>query len=206
MAYIAVLTGDLIGSTRVSDPDAYREILRELLSLLTEKFAARTSVFRGDGFQLAVDSGTNIFRMALLLRTGLIARSENEWRWDARMGIAFGKGRLQENDENSEAHVHSGRTLDSIGKENMRVWCPNEAMEMGTGVATEFVDDLLNTMTPVEAQTLFYYLLERGSHQSIADRLGKQRPTITVALQRTKYHLIDRYIQDMDRLAGITYA
>ena len=205
VARLAVITGDLIGSTSAVDPAAYRKRLHELLVTMEKTFDAQTSIFRGDGFQLAVDTSANIFRLALLIRSGLIARSDPQSRWDARLAIAFGKGLLKEADPNGEAFVNSGRTLDAIESDNMRVYCPSRIMELGTGVATAFVDDLINRLTPVEAETLFHYLLEGGSHQHIAERLGKQRPTVTLALQRAGYRLVERYIEDMGDFVRITH-
>lgn len=201
MTPIAVLTGDLIGSTRVPDPTAFRQRLRDLLGLVAERFHAQTNLFRGDGFQVAVDNQVNAFRLAVLLRVGLISNSPaRSTRWDARIAIAFGAGDLSVTEQNSEAWVNSGRTLDAMEKDNLRVYHEGEVMELATGAATAFADDLLNHLTATEAEVLYYYLLEQGSHQSIADRLGKQRPTVTMALQRARYQLLDRYINDMDGL------
>lgn len=201
MTHIAVITGDLIGSTQVTEPAAFRDRLRELMDLVAEKFQAQTNLFRGDGFQVAVGMQVNAFRLAVLLRTGLISHSPgNDNRWDARVAIAFSAGRLSGADQNSDAYVNSGHTLDNMAKDNLRIYGEEEVMLLATGAATQFADDILSHLTPTEAEVLFYHLLERGSHQSIADRLGKQRPTVTMALQRARYQLLDRYIQDMDRL------
>lgn len=201
MTQIAVLTGDLIGSTRVPEPAAFRQRLRELLGLATDRFQAQTNLFRGDGFQVAVDRQVNVFRLAVLLRVGLISCSPaSDTRWDARIAIAFGVGSLSATDQNSEAWVNSGRTLDAMEKGNLHVYHNGEVMALATGVATAFADDLLNHLTATEAEVLYYYLLEEDSHQRIADRLGKQRPTVTKALQRARYQLLDRYINDMNRL------
>ncbi len=201
MSMYAVLTGDLIGSTRVSAPEAFRERLRQLLLLLAQTFQAQTSQFRGDGFQVLIDMDMNALRMALLIRTGLISHSPNSSeRWDARLGIAVGKGDAQSADENSPVHVNSGKVLDSMGKENLCLHAASDMLALGSGVATRFVDDIVNSLTPTEAEILFYHLLERKSHASIANKVGKKRPTITITLKRARYHLLDRYCQDMDKL------
>lgn len=204
MAHIGIITGDLIGSTKVAKPAAFRGRLQELLTLVKDRFQAHAEMFRGDGFQVTVGPQVNAFRVAVLLRSGLLSHGiDHEDRWDARIAIAFGPGRLSSTEQNSDVHVNSGRTLDSLDKDHLRIHGNNERMSLATDAATAFADDILNHLTPTEAEVLFYHLLERGSHQDIADRLGKKRPTITMALKRARYHLLDRYIRDMDKLVRL---
>ena len=201
MPRIAVITGDLIGSTEVADAVGFRARLAELLQLIRERSAALTTLYRGDGFQIAINDKANAFETALILRVGLIARSpDHENRWDARVAIAFGEGRVSATDQNSEAYVYSGRALDSMGKDHLLAYAEADMLQLAMGPATSFADDIINELTPTEAEALFYYFSNRESHQNIADRLGKKRPTVTAALQRAKYTLLDRYVLDMDKL------
>ena len=201
MPLLAVLTGDLVDSTRVSEAAAFRQRLSELVGVIAETFQAQTQLYRGDGFQLAIGPEVNAFRVAVLLRAGLICASpDGRERWDARIAIAFGPGDFPPESQSSEAHVQSGRALDGMKKGRLRVHADDEVLRLATGTATAFADDILNQLTTAEAQALYYHVLEGGSHQDIADRLGKKRPTVTQALQRARYQLLDRYIGDMDRL------
>lgn len=204
MAHIGIITGDLVGSTKVAEPAAFRGRLQALLTLVRERFGAYADMFRGDGFQVTVGPRVNAFRVAVLLRSGLISHGiGRDDRWDARIAIAFGPGRLSSSEQNSDVHVNSGRTLDGLDKDHLRIHGNDERMSLAMDAATAFADDILNHLTPTEAEVLFYHLLEGGSHQDIADRLGKRRPTITIALQRARYHLLDRYIGDMDKLVRL---
>ncbi len=190
-----------MGSTRVSDPAAFRRRLSELVEVMAEKFQAQAQLYRGDGFQVAIGPAVNAFRLAVLLRAGLIcAGPDGKERWDARIAIAFGQGRFPPGDQSSDTHVKSGRALDGLTKGHLRVHADDETLRLATGVATAFADDILDQLTTAEAQALYFHLSEGGSHLSIADRLGKKRPTVTQALQRARYQLLDRYIGDMDRL------
>ena len=201
MPLLAVLTGDLVDSSRVSEPAAYRQRLSELVGVIAERFQAQAQLYRGDGFQLAIGPEVNAFRMAVLLRAGVIcAGPDGRERWDARIAIAFGHGDFPPESQSSEAHVKSGRALDDLKKGRLWVHADDEVLRLATGTATAFADDILKQLTTAEAQALYYHVLEGGSHQDIADRLGKKRPTVTQALQRARYQLLDRYIGDMDRL------
>jgi len=201
MPLLAVLTGDLVDSTRVSEPAAFRQRLSELVHVIAETFQAQTQLYRGDGFQLATGPRVNAFQVAVLLRTGLVcAGPDGRERWDARIAIAFGQGEFPPESQSSEAHVKSGRALDGLKKGRLKVHADDEVLALATGAATAFADDILDQLTPAEAQALYYHVLEGGSHQDIADRIGKKRPTVTQALKRARYQLLDRYIEDMDRL------
>lgn len=201
MPLLAVLTGDLVDSTRVSEPAAFRQRLSELVEVIAEKFQVQTQLYRGDGFQLAIGPEVNAFRLVILVRAGLIcAGPDGRERWDARAAIAFGQADFPSENQNSDIHVKSGRALDGLKKGHLRVHSDDEFLRLGTGAATAFADDILGQLTTAEAQALYYHLLEGGSHQDIAERIGKKRPTVTQALQRARYHLLDRYILDMDML------
>jgi hypothetical protein len=201
MPLLAVLTGDLVDSTRVAEPAAFRQRLSELVGVIAETFQAQTQLYRGDGFQVAIGPEVNAFRMAVLLRAGLIcAGPDGRERWDARIAIAFGQGDFPPASQSSEAHVKSGRALDDLKKGRLWVHADDEVLRLATGTATAFADDILKQLTTAEAQALYYHVLEGGSHQDIATRLGKKRPTVTQALRRARYQLLDRYIEDMNRL------
>lgn len=205
MSRIAVLTGDLIKSTKVRDPQGFREQLKNMMKLAAREYKANTSVYRGDGFQVVLNADRyNALELAVVLRTGLIAQSpDKKNRWDARIAIAFGNkgsaGNITLEDQNSEAFINSGRTLDDMKKEHFLIYANSETARLAAGVATGFADDVINHLTATEAEVLNLYLLHRKSHSDMARQLGKKQPTITLALQRARYTLMDRYVQDMDK-------
>lgn len=201
MARIAVITGDLINSTRVANPDAFRNQLRELVQLINRRYQAKSNLYRGDGFQVALDGEHfNAIEVALVLRTGLIAQSpDSENRWDARIAIAFDDDDLSATEENGPAYIQSGRSLDAMKKASLLVVGDDEVSSLALNVATAFADDVVSHLTAVEAEVLYYYFLYRESHQKIAERLGKKRPTVTVALQRARYRLLEQYTRDMQK-------
>lgn len=214
MTRIAVITGDLINSTRVADSKAFKRQLDTLLARLQERFDAEVATYRGDGFQVALDARHNALQLALLLRTGLIAASpDSENRWDARIAIAWGeadkeemvKADLDPASQIGPVYIQSGRALDALGKQHLQAVTSGELPSLALDLSCRFADDILNHLTAVEAEVLYYYLQDRGSHQSIADRLGKQRPTVTVALQRARYKLLARFVDDMDKLLRLSH-
>jgi len=204
MSSIAVLTGDLIGSTRVASARAFRGRMNELLNLIAKKYGGHTHVYRGDGFQIVLAQNVNAFQVALLFRFGLIAKSPSRSeRWDARLAIAFGAGSLASKSENGAVFVESGRVLDAMKKEHLAVAANSEIRQLAYGAATRYTDTAINRLSAKEAEVLFYYFLDHESHQSIANKLHKQRATVTQALLRADYSLLDHYVQDMDALTRL---
>lgn len=201
MSDIAVLTGDLINSTSVVHGEEFRALLKSILASMEERYDAKTSTYRGDGFQIVLNQPDRAFEATIYLRAGLIAGSpDRAERWDARVAIALGENGGLNAEQNSEVFIQSGRALDAMKKEHMQVVGQPESFQIAAGIATAFVDDVIDNWTAVEAGTLFEYLQGRDSHQAIAERLGKTRATITLSLQRARYTLVDRYITDMTRL------
>lgn len=204
---LGVITGDLINSTQVAESAEFRLRLQELLGLIGQRYDAVTATYRGDGFQVAMAQQSNLFEAALLLRAGLIARSPGrQERWDARIAMAFGEGKLPAPDQNSAVYVNSGRTLDQMKTTNLEVFGEDELMGLAFSAATRFADDIVNSWTSTEAEVVFLYLQDRPNHEAIARQLGKKRPTITKALLRARYSLIDRYVREMNRMLELFYA
>lgn len=208
MPLLAVLTGDLVNSTGVAQPDAFRHRLNESLAVMKECYGAHTSVYRGDGFQLTIPHATDAYEVVLQMRASLIAASPGSTdRWDARIAIALGMSSGVKAGQNSTVHVNSGRCLDSLGKNRLGIVVGKNMVGFQTAAALAalFIDDIVNGWTAREAEILLDYLSHRDSQQKIANRLGVSRPTVTLTLQRAKANLVDAYIRDMTTLTEMAY-
>lgn len=208
MTTIAVLTGDLIQSTLVHSPKRFVKRLHNLLQEVEQRefYGASTETFRGDGFQLVLQHPETAPACAIFLRAGLIASSPNKTeRWDARIAIGLGAA-AQPSETFSDAHIRSGRGLDQMGRAHLELLGESELFRLGVDVATAFVDDTINAWTISEAEAYFEHLVTPDSHQAIAERLNKSRPTVSKALRRAKATLLDQYLQDTARLVSLTYA
>lgn len=208
MTFISVITGDLVNSTGVSDPAGFRQRLVKTLQVMEKKYRAVTSIYRGDGFQLALPEASDAYEAALLIRAGLIAgtRAAPE-RWDARMAVALGSTDLPVHEANSEVHVASGRMLDTMDKDRMAIVVdrPGAALQAMASLAMLFMDDIAIGWTAREAEVLQDYLLHKDAHQKIANRMGVSRPTVTLALKRAKSRLVDAYITEMKAMTEKVY-
>ncbi len=206
VATIGVLTGDLINSTGVADPGAYTARLQRLLGEVEKRWQARSVTYRGDGFQITLSDPAWALDCALYMRAGLIAASPGRpERWDARVSVAIAGARGPRGGD-GDAYIQSGRGLDSMSDGHLCLYADSPVFRLATGISTALVDDIIDHWTPSEAEVYFEHLREPGGHREIARRLDKSRPTITKALLRARYNLLDRYRRDTLELLELIHA
>jgi len=121
MKTYAVLTGDIIDSSQLGPErlEASLTLLRRLAVEFEQTYpgsvVGEPDVFRGDSWQLCLQRPSLALTAAVFIRAGFKA---NEL--DSRIGIGIGAvDRLQESqisESNGPAFLHSGRTLDQLGK------------------------------------------------------------------------------------------
>ncbi len=122
-ATIAVLTGDLIGSRRLSEPQR-QHLFQELNRLWHEFAAARPGfakgdiqVFRGDGWQALASPPQHAVNAAIFVRASVKALNLVDGI-DTRIGVGIGAvDSLKPDhlgDSNGPAFIQSGEALDSL--------------------------------------------------------------------------------------------
>ncbi len=133
LPYVAVLTGDIVDSTKRPDKAHPRDLSRTLREAAKAAAAAipaaglsTLDIFRGDSWQLLVKEPSHALRAALYVRT-YIRGGEARGRisWDTR--IAIGIGPVEWLDPNKisrsqgAAFVASGEALDGLVKSKRRM-------------------------------------------------------------------------------------
>jgi len=203
MAIIAVLTGDLINSAQAV---LFHARLKKMLQQIEQRYGAVTETYRGDGFQITLPKASDAFEAVIFIRAGLISKSpDKSERWDSRIAFAFGDNKVPPAQMHAKVYIDSGRALDELSQASLTLIGENAIFTLSADLCTAFVDDLIDSWTPKEAEAIYEYLHNRESHQVIAARLGKQRPTLTLTLQRARYQLVERYIQGMKALLELTH-
>jgi hypothetical protein len=114
----AVITGDLIASTRL--PPSQAEAAIAALEATAQGWVAtdlRFTRFRGDGWQVFVKEPADALRLALMLAAGLAAA---ETGLATRLAIGIGPvattGTRDLSDAGGAAFTRSGRALDAMGR------------------------------------------------------------------------------------------
>ncbi|MBW2941716.1 hypothetical protein [Zhongshania aquimaris] len=199
MAMTAVITGDLINSRGSSDVKGFLSALKKLLAALAKRYGAGTDIFRGDGFQLLLDSPEEALECALALRAGLIAASPKGERWDARLAVGVAHTKKNAGGQVfSEAAVLSGQGLDSMKRQTLMVFSNSTQFLRYAELPTAFVAEIIDNWSVVEAQTYYLYLSKAQDQATIAKAMKKSRVTVTKALQRAKAQLLGRYLASVE--------
>ena len=145
----AVLTGDIVGSSRLSSEQRVKmqsatTAAREALArAMGEAVSAGPEFYRGDGWQMVVGEPAQSLRVALFYRAALRSKMESH-QFDTRMAIAIDtidlvpEGSVLLGD--GRAFRHSGRALESMKKRGaMRLVLPGRTEERRLDVVVQLI-------------------------------------------------------------------
>lgn len=204
IAPIAVLTGDLIGSTRLSRSellDAHSTLSKavEQMGESWPSFGPVTfSTFRGDSWQLVTRDTTSALRAALYIRARL--KSLADIVTDTRVAIGIATTPLYSTEEQTvstgEAFILSGHALDAMKKETLSIAIPDgqsqgarwlEAMVYACG-------ELTSGWTKRQADINAVALLQKSLTQAeLANALSPpvKQQTIADSFAGSRWHIVD---------------
>ncbi len=199
----AVITGDLVGSSRVTARGDFLGELKSALHWVEVNYAGEHDIYRGDSFQVDIPSPKNAIRAAILIRSHLIATSPDAKKrgWDARVSIGIGRNETQEGkvkERDGQAFILSGRGLDEITKSGARltIKTPSEDVDSDLALLTRFTDEIISNWSHYSAELAFYYLFTEMSQLEIGKKLlGLTQPTIHGRISTAKLKLTDLYIE-----------
>ena len=181
MNIYAVLTGDIIGSTKLG-PDGLdaamsrlRRLVQEFEQVQPETVVGQPGVFRGDSWQVCLKRPALALTAAVFIRAGF--KAEN---FDTRIGIGWGTVERLHPERISEssgpAFARSGQALDQLGKDcslalpqsgdSSPTGLDHPSLDM-LGVGVGLLDALLVRWTQRESVAV-YGTLRNLSQESIA--------------------------------------
>lgn len=202
--HIAVLTGDLVGSTTLSR--AQLDAAFAALEDAAEQIGAwtgdslRLSRHRGDGWQAVLTAPEYALRAALVFRAHLKALGTP---FDSYIGIAEGVQTREIgqdlNAEAGDAFIASGGALEALRQTSspMRMGHHSQGAQ---NAAIILCDAIICEWTPTQAEAMA--LAVDPSHPrtftKIAAHLGKSRQTITKTLRAAKFDYIEAALETAD--------
>ncbi len=172
----AVLTGDLIGSSRFRIQQ--RE---EIISNLKDSFkkispdiiASPFMVFRGDSFQGVLSRPEEALKAALIIRASLLSRFKGKRaRLDARIAIGIGTIDYLPGDQvgegDGEAFRNSGPELDKMKKGEQNIIVSTPWAEINEELRTEcaLLDALIQRWTKEQAEAILFQIQEQDLQPS----------------------------------------
>lgn len=181
----SVITADVVDSTKLS---VHRR--NQLMDLLWEASEPhQREIFRGDGMQIFLKDATASYQLVLQMRWACRKFDKNvDFRTAVVLGVYKGAMPNSPGKINHPLFEKSGRLLDQLessrfsatevienaGLERMQTTLLNQ----GLGQLNRFLDHLMGTTTPQQAEVL-PLLLEGKTQVEIAKTLNKKQPTIT---------------------------
>lgn len=193
----AVITGDIIHSTRMDDQSRVllTKAISHLLKRLASDFSIKSEMYRGDSFQCLIGKPKNALRVALLIKTKIRSLHPSElfkikkvakprqvtsqlyatWIFDARMGIGIGEAGQAKNKlgtSSGKAFILSGHLLDDL-KATKRALGIAASDKHTDELETEILllDNIISRTTALQCEVI-HLKLQDYSEIEIAKKLG----------------------------------
>jgi hypothetical protein len=202
---IAVLTGDIVGSTSIPDEE-YEDLLytlhNQLSDICNQHQHNEHQVMRGDSFQIIIHDPENSALYALLLRTSLKERSSY---FDCRISIGIGIGdndviRHTVGNSTGEVFSHSGRALDLMKNETLIITSSNNSFNEHFSLLTKYIDRQVSEMTERQCAIAYLKLKDKTlKHIDIANLLKTKRESVSRSIKAAKLDLLEEYVLLFDK-------
>ena len=202
MAIRAVLTGDIVNSTKLEKVNE-KKLLKTLQQLLASHLF---EFYRGDSFQVYVKEPKFALRIALLCRAAAISISQYEEIIFSDVRISIGIGQVTKpvralGSAKGEAFVLSGRAFDEIAKTETRlsINTANSMANEGLQVIADYTNSIYKTMTSKQAEVIFQ-LLKGESQLAIAHKLKKTKSTISQHASAGRWPEIEKLMHQYENI------
>jgi hypothetical protein len=201
----AVITADIVNSTRLSRPE-YKKLVKNLTVILQPY---QFEFFRGDSFQVFVKTPEAAFMVLLQVRTAAMKLSGTSMPLaDIRASIGIGSIKLPVKSFQTAAgdvFILSGRSFDKMQKEERLIMVcdeKNKAVNLGLKVVSQFIDYLFQRLTFKQAAVVHELLMDRTQIET-AKRLKKSQATVHKHTQSAGWPEIEKLIQDYRNLIAL---
>ncbi len=196
---VAVLSGDIIGSTTLSHGE-YEDLLYTLRNELTFVCSLYKNnhfeINRGDSFQVLVYDAEHAAKYALLIKTGL--RQINKG-YDCRVSIGIGKDvsfRHYPGNSTGDSFTLSGRTLNEMTSETIKITTPNSTFNEQFELLTRYLDHQVSELTIRQCEIMHVLLRNNESltQKKVAEILDVSRVSVHRSMHTANLKLITDYV------------
>lgn len=209
MNNIAVLTGDIVASRKVTNIDELIDSLKQVFADIKAHKGIEfdVEIFRGDSFQAVILNPRDALLFAVLVRIGLKSKTILKLKvnsipihklWDARISIGIGKGVVKPKiiESNGEAFQLSGLEFDKLKNERSKlniltVW---EIDNNYFNIIVKLLDITIDKWTKQMSEVVYEYLLKGGTQSEIAKRLNISQPAVHKRMASANIDVIDKTI------------
>jgi hypothetical protein len=197
MAISAVITADIVNSTRLSKSDE-----KKLLKALEEIFRdQKLEFYRGDSFQVYLKEASEAFMLTMRARSAALklVPDLSVPHFDVRASIGIGEVHVPVRSlktASGKAFVLSGRAFDELrAEQRFSIQCQedHQAINEGFKVISLFADYLFGQLTTRQA-TVVSELLLGFSQFEVSRRLKRSQSTINKHTHASGWTQIDRLL------------
>lgn len=214
MKKIAILSGDLVNSTsyEAKTLKSVVEVLKKEFVVLKKQYPNENmsfSIYRGDSFQGVIENPVLALPIAMQIKTAVSSYTDIKDlpknampAADIRISIGVGEAIYQKDaiaESNGEAFQFSGRTLDIMKSEGMKMALTTANKEINSEfkVHLKFLDATTDRWSVASAEVV-YYLLKGYKEQDIAHELSRSQAAINQRKKAAGWDeiklLLERYL------------
>lgn len=201
----AVITGDLVGSSRFKIEKQREKVLSSLKDSFkkiesSDIIASPFAIFRGDSFQGVISQPEEALKIAIILRANLLSKFKGKKvRLDARIAIGLGtidylpEKNVGEGD--GEAFRYSGMELDNMKKVEQKLIITTTWQEINDELRTEcaLFDAVIQRWTKEQAEAIVYQI-QGLKQEEIAQILNISQPAVFQRLKTASYWSIQKFL------------
>jgi len=204
MTIQAVLTGDIVNSTRLNT--AREKKLTHVLTDLFIKRGCKIEFFRGDSFQAYTRAPQEALHLALLSRAAAISlfKDEKIVLSDVRISIGIGDVKTPVRalrTAKGEAFILSGRTFDEMAKTHRRLamTSANPLANEGLQVIADYLNAIFDVMTGKQAEVIFE-LLKGEIQKTVAKKIKKTKSTVHQRITSGRWPEIEKLLGQYENI------
>lgn len=202
---IAVLTGDLVNSTKMSG-ETYSAVIKSLegyLREVDEKYNASGELYRGDEFQIQYPDPIHALKSTLLIKLALHLSTFSPKPIQCTLSLAYGSHDIYADKPNTSSgpvFIESGRGLEKTPRGELSLHLAQDYNDNEINLLTQFLNHLLNRLTKTQAQLLYQYIDHNfAEHKKMADITGTTRQNISNRLGNIGAFLVRDYMEVINK-------
>lgn len=187
----SILTGDIIKSRTIKNPDIWLTTLKKALATWSTD-TTKWAIYRGDSFQLEVEDISESFKAAVYLKA-CIKTIKN---LDVRIAIGIGEKTFSGNsivESNGEAFEFSGQTLEVLKKEkvNLKIKTRDAQLDHELNLYFKLALTIMDHWTPNSAEIVKLYMEHpRALQEELGQYIGINQNAVSSRQKRAHLNLI----------------
>ena len=202
MAIQAVLTGDIVNSTRLGGTaeKKLQQLLKQVLA------AGNFEFYRGDSFQVYIKDAAVALQTALLCRAAAISTPAYTAAVSSDIRISIGIGKVKKpvtalGTAKGQAFILSGRAFDALTQNDTRlaIISSHKMANEGLAVIADYINSIFKFMTGKQAGVIFE-LLKGETQQAVASKLKKSKSTVSQHAGAGRWPEIEKLLQQYENI------